>query len=88
MKHLAFLHSVVRKRRTFGNIVITDESNFPMEIQDCDSYKDNTENLSEENKNSAQYINYEYLDDETGISKIGISCYFYVSNMNDYKLMI
>ena len=49
----------------------------------------NTENLSEENKNSVEYINYEYLDDETGISKIGISYYFYVvSNMNDYKLMI
>jgi len=79
---------VVKKRRTFGNIIIADSDSSPMEIQDCDSYEDNTGSLSEENNNSVQYINYEYLDDETDISKIGLSFYFYVSNINDYKFMI
>lgn len=78
MKYLAFLHSVVRKRRTFGNIPTEVESSSPFEIQDFDSQEDNTGSLIEENNNSIQYIDYEYLDDETGISKIGLSYYFYV----------
>lgn len=51
MKYLAFLHSVVRKRRTFGNITIEDESSSPLEIQDLDPHKDNTGSLIEENNN-------------------------------------
>lgn len=78
MKYLAFLHSVVRKRRTFGNITIEDESSSPLEIQDLDPHEDNTGSLIEENNNSIQYIDYVYLDDEAGISKIGLSYYFYV----------
>lgn len=78
MKYLAFLHSVVRKRRTFGNITIEDESSSLLKIQNFDPHEDNTGSLIEENNNSIQYIDYEYLDDETGISKIGHTYYFYV----------
>lgn len=63
MKHLPFLHSVVRKRRTFGNITIEDESNSPLEIQDFDPHENNTGSLIEENNNSLQYIDYEYVDE-------------------------
>ncbi|XP_029669947.1 uncharacterized protein LOC115239500, partial [Formica exsecta] len=64
MKHLAFLHSVVKKRRTFGNIAIEDESNSSLELQNFDPYEENR--LSNENNDSMQYIDYEYLDNETG----------------------
>ncbi|EFN82967.1 hypothetical protein EAI_05722, partial [Harpegnathos saltator] len=41
MKYLTFLHSVVKKRRTFGNIAMEDESNSPSETQEFDDlYKD------------------------------------------------
>lgn len=75
MKHLTFLHSVVKKRRTFGNITTEGESNSPWEIQD--SYEDNTESLGEEN-DSIRYTSYEYLNNEAGMSKIELSYYFYI----------
>lgn len=48
MKYLASLHSVVKKRRTFGNITIEDESSSSLEIQDLDPHDDNTGNLIED----------------------------------------
>ncbi|XP_025160984.1 uncharacterized protein LOC112588041 [Harpegnathos saltator] len=67
MKYLTFLHSVVKKRRTFGNIAMEDESNSPSETQEFDDlYKDSAKNLTAED-DSMQYVDYMYLDDETGI---------------------
>lgn len=75
MKYLTFLHSVVKKRRTFGNIAMEDESNSPSETQECDDlYEDSAKNLTAQD-DSMQYIDYMYLDDETGISKIILSYY-------------
>lgn len=79
MKYLTFLHSMVKKRRTFENIAIEDESNSPSETQDCDNLcEDNAKGLTAED-DSMQFIDYEYLDsNETGISKITLSYYSYI----------
>lgn len=64
LKYLAFLHSVVKKRRTFGNI-LREDSQFPWESQTYD------EDISLiEKDDSIEFTNYEYLEDETGIFKI------------------
>ncbi|KAM0728572.1 hypothetical protein ACS0PU_004827 [Formica fusca] len=59
------IHSVVKKRRTFGNIAIENKLNSLLGLQDFDPYEDNAKSLTEENNDSIQYIDYEYLDSET-----------------------
>lgn len=64
MKYLAFLHSVVKRRRTFGNI-LKEDSQSPWESQTYDE----DINLTEKD-DPIEFTNYEYLEDETGIFKI------------------
>lgn len=72
MKYLAFLHSVVKRRRTFGNI-LRENSQSPWESQTYD------EDLYQiEKDDSIEFTNYEYLEDETGIFKINLCYYFYI----------
>ncbi|XP_077260852.1 uncharacterized protein LOC143896733 [Temnothorax americanus] len=58
MKYLTFLHPVVKKRRTFGNITIEEESN-SSETQDVDTYEENSQSMTEND----DCTNYEYLNE-------------------------
>jgi len=64
MKYLTFLQSVVKKRRTFGNI---SKEKSPWESQ---TYDDEDASLMEKDDTLVECTNYEYLEDETGIFKI------------------
>jgi len=74
MKYLTFLHSLVKRRQTFGNI-LTEESQSSWESQIYDEdiiEKDDAIDIFKKQSgsiDSIEFTNYEYLD-ETGILKI------------------